>query len=106
MRDLCRFVAFGRGWPLGAALLLGCLLLGADVGQGASDICGCASTRSTAIPRIGAAATVHRPGCDARCQRCFCDVGAIHEGIRRPAACAFQRFLDRANAGEAADALA
>ena len=44
MRDLCRFVAFGRGWPLGAALLLGCLLLGADVGQGASDICGCAST--------------------------------------------------------------
>jgi len=45
MRDLCRFViTFGRGWPLGAVLLLGCLLLGADVSQGASDICGCANS--------------------------------------------------------------
>jgi len=43
MRDLWRFIGFGHGWPLGVALLLGCLLLGADVSQGGADICGCAS---------------------------------------------------------------
>ncbi len=42
MRNLCRFVGLTRGWPLGAALLLGCVLLGADVSQGGPDICGCA----------------------------------------------------------------
>src|SRR3989442_4467716 len=42
MRNLCRFVGLTRGWPLGAALLLGWMLLGADVSQGGPDICGCA----------------------------------------------------------------
>jgi hypothetical protein len=36
--------ALGRGWPLAALVVLGCLALGADVGEGQQkDICGCAN---------------------------------------------------------------
>jgi len=36
--------ALGRGWPLALLVVLGCLALGADVGEGQQrDICGCAN---------------------------------------------------------------
>ncbi|OLB05240.1 MAG: hypothetical protein AUH14_08980 [Candidatus Rokubacteria bacterium 13_2_20CM_69_15_1] len=39
--------AFGRGWPLALLVVLGCLALGADLGEGQQrDICGCTNNPS------------------------------------------------------------